>query len=86
MAKPRENKPVQHTKKHIARLERERRQTRMILGGFIAIIIFAVGMLVYGYVDQHYLAGAASCGTRQRRLHTRRRVAGPRAHAAPAAD
>ncbi len=55
MANPRENKPVQHTKKHIARLERERRQTRLILGGFIAVVIFAVGMLVYGYVDLHYL-------------------------------
>ncbi len=31
MANPREEKPVLHTKKHLARLERERRQTNIIL-------------------------------------------------------
>ena len=55
MADPRESKPVLHTKKHIARLERERFQTRLILAGFIAVIIVAVGMLVYGYLDLNYL-------------------------------
>jgi peptidyl-prolyl cis-trans isomerase D len=55
MANPRESKPVLHTRKHIARLERERLQTRLILGGFIAVLLVAVGMLVYGYVDLNYL-------------------------------
>ena len=45
MANPRESKPVLHTKKHIARLERERRQTRLILAGFIGILVIVVGML-----------------------------------------
>jgi len=55
MADPRESKPVLHTKKHIARLERERQQTRLILGGFIVVLLVALGMLVYGYVDVKYL-------------------------------
>jgi parvulin-like peptidyl-prolyl isomerase len=48
-------KPVVHTKKHIARLERERRQTRLILFSFIGILVIAVGLLVYGYLDISYL-------------------------------
>jgi len=55
MANPRESRPVLHTKKHIARLERERQQTRLILGGFIVVLLVALGMLVYGYVDVKYL-------------------------------
>lgn len=55
MANPRENKPVLHTKKHIARLERERRQTMLILAGFIGILVIVVGLLVYGYLDVNYL-------------------------------
>jgi len=55
MANPREHKPVIHTKKHIARLERERRQTHFILAGFIGILVIVVGLLVYGYVDLNYL-------------------------------
>jgi parvulin-like peptidyl-prolyl isomerase len=55
MANPRESKPVLHTKKHIARLERERQQTRLILGGFVAVLLVALGMIIYGYVDLKYL-------------------------------
>ena len=55
MADPRDQKPVIHTRKHIARLERERRQTRFILFGFIAILVIVLGLLVYGYVDLTYL-------------------------------
>jgi len=44
-----------HTTKHIARLERERRQTRYILAAFIGILIIVVGLLIYGYVDIKYL-------------------------------
>jgi peptidyl-prolyl cis-trans isomerase D len=38
------------TKKHIARLERERRQTRLILGIAIAGIVVVLGLLGYGYL------------------------------------
>jgi peptidyl-prolyl cis-trans isomerase D len=55
MENPREQKPVIHTKKHLARLERERRQTRYIFAGFVGILVIVVGLLVYGYVDISYL-------------------------------
>ena len=48
-------KPVVHTKKHIARLERERRQTRLILYTFIAIMLAVIGLLGYGFLDLYYL-------------------------------
>src|SRR3972149_6900228 len=47
-------KPVVHTKKHIARLERERRQTRIILFTFIGILVIVVGLLLYAYLDLNY--------------------------------
>jgi parvulin-like peptidyl-prolyl isomerase len=55
MANQRDNKPVVHTKKHIARLERERQQTRIILYSFIGILVIVVGLLAYGYLDINYL-------------------------------
>lgn len=55
MANPRENKPVLHTKKHIARLERERMQTRIILFSFIGLLVIVIGLLAYGYLDLNYL-------------------------------
>jgi parvulin-like peptidyl-prolyl isomerase len=55
MANPREARPVVHTKKHIARLERERRQTRLILFSFVGILLVAAGLIVYGVVYQTYL-------------------------------
>ncbi len=55
MAKPRDKQPVIHTKKHIARLERERQQTRIILFSFIGIVVIVIGLLGYGYLDTHYL-------------------------------
>jgi peptidyl-prolyl cis-trans isomerase D len=54
MANPRDNRPVVHTKKHIARLERERRQTRLILAGFGLAVLAAVGLLVYGVLYNTY--------------------------------
>lgn len=54
MADKRGPKPVVHSKKHIARLERERRQTRMILFGFIGILLISIGLLVYGWLDISY--------------------------------
>lgn len=55
MANPRDGKPVLHTKKHIARLERERQQTRLILFAFVGIVVVVVGLLAYGYLDINYL-------------------------------
>ncbi len=55
MPNPRENKPVLHTRKHMARLERERRQTRWILIAFIVIVVSAVGLVGYAYLDNTYL-------------------------------
>ncbi len=54
MVNPRENKPVLHTKKHIARLERERTQTRIILFSFLGILVIIIGLVVYGYLDVRY--------------------------------
>ena len=54
MPNERGQKPVVHTKKHVARLERERRQTRLILYSFIGILVVTVGLLVYGYLDITY--------------------------------
>ncbi len=54
MADNRGPKPVVHTKKHLARLQRERRQTRLILGFFIVGLLAAVGLLIYGYLDIKY--------------------------------
>lgn len=38
------------TKKHMARIERERRQTRLILGIAAAGILIVVGLIAYGYL------------------------------------
>ncbi len=54
MANRPENKPVLHTKKHIARLERERLQTRIILYSFVAVLVAVIGLVVYGYLDTKY--------------------------------
>jgi peptidyl-prolyl cis-trans isomerase D len=48
-------KPVIHTKKHVARLERERQQTRLILYLFGGLLAAVVLLLIYGYVDVKYL-------------------------------
>ena len=46
-------KPV--SKKHIARLERTRRQERLFTGIAIGAILIVVSLLVYGYLDLNYL-------------------------------
>ena len=43
------------SKKHLARVERERRQNRIILGASIAIIIVVVGLLSYGSIQQYVI-------------------------------
>jgi parvulin-like peptidyl-prolyl isomerase len=55
MANPREEKPVLHTKKHLARLEREQRQTRIILFAFIGILVIVAGLIGYAVLYNTYL-------------------------------
>jgi parvulin-like peptidyl-prolyl isomerase len=55
MARPPENKPVLHTRKHIARLERERNQTRLILIGFFAIVVSATALFLYALLYPKYI-------------------------------
>ncbi len=46
------------SKKHLARIERERRQTRYIVIGSIAIILLVVGSIGYGILQQNVLEPA----------------------------
>jgi len=55
MANPREEKPVVHTKKHLARLERERRQTNIILFFFIGLLVIVAGLIGYTILYNVYL-------------------------------
>jgi peptidyl-prolyl cis-trans isomerase D len=48
-------KPKVQSKKHIARLERERRQTRLIKFIAIGVVAFVILILAYGYLDLVYL-------------------------------
>jgi len=48
-------KPVLHTKKHVARLERERRQARIVLFAFFGILITVLLLIGYGFLDVNYL-------------------------------
>ena len=54
MANPREEKPVLHTKKHLARLEREQRQTRIVLYTFIGILVIVAGLIAYAVLYNNY--------------------------------
>jgi parvulin-like peptidyl-prolyl isomerase len=45
------------TKKHLARVEREKRQTRLILTIAIAGILVVVGLITYGYLKVNVLQG-----------------------------
>ncbi|MDD2922284.1 MAG: peptidylprolyl isomerase [Anaerolineales bacterium] len=45
--------PVMH-KKHVARLERERKQSQFILYAFIGILAAVILLLAYGYLDINY--------------------------------
>jgi parvulin-like peptidyl-prolyl isomerase len=51
-----QNTPKVVTKKHIARLERERRQINLIRGIAIAGIVVVVGLLAYGYLRLNVFA------------------------------
>jgi hypothetical protein len=47
--------PQRTTKKHLARAERERIQSRWLLGVIIAIAVIAIGILGYGWIDSAYI-------------------------------
>lgn len=49
-------KPVAPTKKHLARLERERRQTRYIMIGAAVVVVAVVALIIYGILNQTVLA------------------------------
>ncbi len=53
MAKPEQPKVL--TKKHLARVERERRQTRWIVIGASIILVAVIGLVGYGVLDQTVL-------------------------------
>lgn len=53
-------KPVQPTKKHIARLERERIQKRYLIIGSIIVVVLVVGLILYAFIDQMYLQSRRS--------------------------
>ncbi len=49
------SKPSASSKKHLARLEIERRQTRLIRNIAIGVIASVILVLIYGYLDLNYL-------------------------------
>ncbi len=51
----RESRKKVITKKHLARVERERRQTRIILFSSLAVLLLVVGFVGYGIYDQQVL-------------------------------
>jgi hypothetical protein len=53
MAKPSKKKIL--TKKHLARLERERRQRRYIIIASVTVVVLAVGLIGYGILDRQVL-------------------------------
>ena len=52
MAKESRKRPTPNTKKHLARQERERRQTQYILIGSLIVLGLVVALIIYGIVDQ----------------------------------
>ena len=50
-------KSKQLTKKHIARLERERRQTRYIIISMVAVFVLVAGLIGFGYLYENVLKG-----------------------------
>jgi len=55
MAKNPRKIQTQLSRKHLARLERERRQTRLIVLGAIVVIIVVVGLISYGVLSESVL-------------------------------
>ena len=52
---PEKNLPPHIAHRHVARAERERRMTRWVLGGTIAVVVLAIGLLAYGWINLQYL-------------------------------
>ncbi|GAB4420727.1 MAG: peptidylprolyl isomerase [Anaerolineales bacterium] len=48
-------KPSVQSKKHVARLERERRQARLLMWITAGVVLAVIGILAYGYIDINYL-------------------------------
>jgi hypothetical protein len=48
------HKPVLH-KKHVARLQRENKQSRLVLYAFVGIVVTVLLLLGYGFLDINYL-------------------------------
>ncbi len=55
MAKP--PKPTHLTRKHLARVERERRQRRWLLIGVTAVIVIVIGVIAYGFAFNAFIMG-----------------------------
>ena len=55
MANPREEKPVIHTKEHLARLDARSGQTNLILFSFIGILVIVAGLIGYTILYNVYL-------------------------------
>jgi parvulin-like peptidyl-prolyl isomerase len=57
MAKnPRQKTPIV-TKKHLARLQREQRQSRMITIAAIVVLVLVIGLIVYGVLNERVFKG-----------------------------
>ena len=63
MAKNPRRKQAAPSKKHLARVERERIQTRYILIGSAIVLILVVGLIVYGILEQNVLRGLRTVAT-----------------------
>lgn len=47
--------PKEMTRKHLARAEREARQQRWLLIGLAVVLVSVIGLVGYGYLDEHVL-------------------------------